>query len=458
MIKKRFLSMLVLLCLTVSGAWAQEAQTITINPDFLTLDAEMHEGDDFLPITYENIPVENAQSFGLQFYTAEGEETEKPTWFFAQVTRPNNGDTYQVNVATYPNDGEARSAYFKVYALETLVLEDNPARVYSNLVTVTQEGIPVAVTGVTLSPTTATLTVGETVTLTATVAPEGATDKSVTWSSSNTSVATVSNEGEVTAVAAGEATITVTTTDGAKTATCAVTVAAPAAYTVSLKEGTDDATSWKGKAGEAAYQDLPLESVAAGTAVTVKYDGTKKVKSVKAKKKAAAAAAATVTTAPTAKTGVKAGEDVAIVNEGAAEGGTMMYMVNATQPASTEGFSATVPTAEGLTAGTYYVWYYVKADDSHTDSEISASGIEVTIAAQKITVADLDKDEGDFWEDIIQKNSDKIYADDGKIKRTSDNAILMVSDDGGDSWNPVSSNSYDVYDPEDMTYKFEGDD
>ena len=65
---------------------------------------------------------------------------------------------------------------------------------------------------------------------------------------------------------------------------------APAAsnYTVSLKEGTDDATSWKGKAGEGDYQELPLEGVAAGTAVSVKYNGTKKVKSVKAKKKAAA--------------------------------------------------------------------------------------------------------------------------------------------------------------------------
>ena len=96
--------------------------------------------------------------------------------------------------------------------------------------------------------------------------------------------------------------------------------------------------------------------------------------------------AATVTTAPTAKTGVKAGQNVAIVNEGAAEGGTMMYMVNATQPASTDGFSATVPTAEGLTAGTYYVWYYVEGDASHTDSEISATGIEVTIAAASLIV------------------------------------------------------------------------
>lgn len=59
----------------------------------------------------------------------------------------------------------------------------------------------------------------------------------------------------------------------------------PTGYSVTLKEGTDDATSWQGKAGTGEYQDLPLESVAAGTAVTVKYNGTKKVKSVKAKKK-----------------------------------------------------------------------------------------------------------------------------------------------------------------------------
>ena len=157
------------------------------------------------------------------------------------------------------------------------------------------------------------------------------------------------------------------------------TSSAPAGYSVSLKEGTEDASNWQGKAGEGAYQLLPLEGVAAGTAVTVKYNGTKKVKSVKAVKKAAPAA--TVTTAPTAKTGVKAGQNEAIVNAGTAEGGTMMYMVNATQPASTDGFSATVPTAEGLTAGTYYVWYYVEGDASHTDSEISATGIEVTIAA-----------------------------------------------------------------------------
>ena len=59
-------------------------------------------------------------------------------------------------------------------------------------------------------------------------------------------------------------------------------------YKVSVKEGTDDATSWQGKAGSGEYQALPLEGLEAGTAVSVKYNGTKKVKSVKAKKKAAA--------------------------------------------------------------------------------------------------------------------------------------------------------------------------
>ena len=59
----------------------------------------------------------------------------------------------------------------------------------------------------------------------------------------------------------------------------------PTGYSVSLKSSTDDATNWQGKAGTGEYQALPLEGLEAGTAVSVKYSGTKKVKSVKAKKK-----------------------------------------------------------------------------------------------------------------------------------------------------------------------------
>lgn len=89
---------------------------------------------------------------------------------------------------------------------------------------VTVQAKTVAVTGVSLDKTTLSMTVGDTQTLTATITPSNATDKSVTWSSSNTSVAMVSSSGVVTAKAAGSAMITVTTNDGAKKATCSVTV------------------------------------------------------------------------------------------------------------------------------------------------------------------------------------------------------------------------------------------
>ena len=90
--------------------------------------------------------------------------------------------------------------------------------------TVTVKDPTVHVTGVTLDKVSLTLKVGESGTLKATVAPNNATDKGVTWSSSKTSVATVSSGGKVTAVAAGTAVITVKTKDGGKTSSCAVTV------------------------------------------------------------------------------------------------------------------------------------------------------------------------------------------------------------------------------------------
>ena len=83
---------------------------------------------------------------------------------------------------------------------------------------------PVPVTGVVLDKTEASLEVGGTLQLTATVAPEDATNKELVWTTSDAAVATVSETGLVTAVAAGTATITVTTVDGEFTATCTITV------------------------------------------------------------------------------------------------------------------------------------------------------------------------------------------------------------------------------------------
>jgi endoglucanase len=82
----------------------------------------------------------------------------------------------------------------------------------------------VAVTGLAVSPTQLAIDGGNTGQLTATVTPADATDKTVTWSSSNPAIATVSSSGLVAAIANGTATITATTGDSGYTATCTVTV------------------------------------------------------------------------------------------------------------------------------------------------------------------------------------------------------------------------------------------
>ncbi|HIR29763.1 MAG TPA: Ig-like domain-containing protein [Candidatus Coproplasma stercorigallinarum] len=114
---------------------------------------------------------------------------------------------------------------------------------------------PIAVEGITLDKTTATVEEGATVTLTATVTPDNATDKTVTWSTSNETIATVSG-GVVTGVKAGE--VTITAKAGDKSATCTVTVTAAATepdppvheHTWSTEWTTDADSHWHECTGE----------------------------------------------------------------------------------------------------------------------------------------------------------------------------------------------------------------
>ena len=92
-------------------------------------------------------------------------------------------------------------------------------------------------TSIALNQTTATLEVTETITLIATILPENATDKSVEWSSSDETVAVVDENGVVTAVAVGEATITATTVDDSNlSASCKVTVFPTLAVSIELDQ------------------------------------------------------------------------------------------------------------------------------------------------------------------------------------------------------------------------------
>lgn len=160
-------------------------------------------------------------------------------------------------------------------------------------VTVTTSVPVVAVTSITLSSTTMNLEVGQTGTLTATVKPDNATNKTVTWTTSNDKVATVAN-GVVTAV--GKGTATITAAAGGKTATCTVTVKEPAHVhdadvTVDAKASTCKEQGWEayykcskcgavvdkdGKAAEIKYLPLAAHKLTETKAVpaTCTEDGT----------------------------------------------------------------------------------------------------------------------------------------------------------------------------------------
>jgi len=113
----------------------------------------------------------------------------------------------------------------------------------------------VKVTGVTVTPTTAILVVGDDPTtstkqLTESVSPAGASNKAVTWSTNAPDVATVSSTGLVTAVGPGSATITVTTVDQGKTAACFVQVSDPSAPTVNGTVTINGVVSYVGLVGD----------------------------------------------------------------------------------------------------------------------------------------------------------------------------------------------------------------
>lgn len=124
------------------------------------------------------------------------------------------------------NSENVESLGFNDTYIDSGIFEGNPTD-HTNVpnVRITYTPSDIYATGIYLSQSSLNLEVGSTATLTATVLPSNATNKNVTWSSSNTAVATVNQYGTVTAKAAGTATIKATTTDGTNlSASCLVTV------------------------------------------------------------------------------------------------------------------------------------------------------------------------------------------------------------------------------------------
>lgn len=134
----------------------------------------------------------------------------------------------------------------KFFALFTILLSISLITTYS----CKKEKVKsVSVTEVGLNKTSTSLIEGETETLVATVMPENATDKSVVWESGNESAATVSQEGLVTAVGEGKATITVKTNDGGFSASCEVTVKKKVIAVTGVKLSAESMTLREGDRG-----------------------------------------------------------------------------------------------------------------------------------------------------------------------------------------------------------------
>ena len=153
-----------------------------------------------------------------------------------QLQLRSNGNS--LATVTVPNTGNWQN-WQTVSTTVSLTAGDQTLRILAsaggwniNWFEVKQGSTVVPVTGVSVSPSSASMNISETRQLSATVLPADATNKSITWNSSNSTVATVNTSGLVTAVNAGTATITVTTQDGAFAATSVITITSPGQYTL----------------------------------------------------------------------------------------------------------------------------------------------------------------------------------------------------------------------------------
>ena len=192
----------------------------------LTLKKALETGYYYVSTLTVKVPTVGVTGVTLNTSTLEliAGDTESLTATVAPSDATNKAVTWESNntaAATVDANGKVTA----VAAGEATITVKTKDGEKTAICTVTVKAATVAVTGVTLNKTELKLTTGDTETLTATVAPENATTKDVTWTTDNAAVATVTN-GVVTAVKAGTATITVTTADGGFTATCPVTVEA----------------------------------------------------------------------------------------------------------------------------------------------------------------------------------------------------------------------------------------
>ena len=233
--KIKLFSILALLFMAATGAVAQTETLLT------TITATAKEQASYSTANVATV------SFSYTAYGSSAYLANWGWWGYGWSATVNAAEGYTITKCVFYDDQNRTATDSEApFVVETTEEDKTPKVNGTPILEYTSKGIKkidvygyenpttVNVTGITLSQTEAAMTVGgETLTLTATVAPDDATDKTVTWTSSDPTVATVAN-GVVTAVAAGTATITATATNGTPddttddfSATCTITVTDP---------------------------------------------------------------------------------------------------------------------------------------------------------------------------------------------------------------------------------------
>ena len=352
------------------------------------------------------------QALSLNLGTATTMQLGKGTRTLTATTKPSNDPVTWTNsndaVATIAEPAAGtRGEQTLENAGHTVII--TPVATGTTVITATSSAgsasITVTVTDDTTQDVSVSLTknelsmyVGETDMVTATTNPTGQT---VTWSTSNGSVATVDQNGNITAVDAGLARITATTPSG-KTATINLTVKAPE-VTISqtsaevVMSQTIDLTASvqpEGKTITWSSDDTNIATVSNGTVTGVNAGTTTIRAQVKNDQNQVIAeatcyltvipSAAFVQTAPTALTLTYDGSEKTLISDGVAKYGTMMYCISDTEPEqNSQLFKETKPTATN--AGTYKVWYFVKGQSGFDNSE--TGNVSVTIKQKDVTLS-----------------------------------------------------------------------
>ena len=133
------------------AAYAEPTASITVDPATVNVTAD-GEDEGSLAIAYEQLTITDPADFDIQYYNANNEplgKDDEPDWMAAAIQYTATQQGFEVSYSVDPNDGDVRTAYFKVYALD-----DNTEIVYSNLVTVSQDAYVAPTATIAVTPET----------------------------------------------------------------------------------------------------------------------------------------------------------------------------------------------------------------------------------------------------------------------------------------------------------------